>query len=104
MASAKTELPRQPHQQITATVKYSNHQKFLKHNQAPQPGSLPPQYRLLKQLILHQVPYTLHLISPRFIALHHPNLQNILVRAQQILTDDQFVDVTLALDSSIPSH
>ena len=35
--------------------------------------------------------------SPRFIAKRHPTLQNILVRSQVTLTDNQLIDMTLTM-------
>ena len=73
-----------------ATVKYSNRSTYLQRMQPqghtctpPLYKSLPPpQYNLLKQLVLQEYG-TLHFMSPRFIALKHPTLQSVLVRSRQ---------------------
>ena len=93
-----------------ATVKYSNRNTYLqrmqpqRHTRTPPLYKLlpPPQYNLLKQLVLQEYG-TLHFMSPRFIALKHPTLQNVLVRSQQRFSDTQFVDVVLSLGSAIPT-
>jgi len=59
----------------------------------------PPQYRLLKQLVLHDC-HTIRFNTPRFIALRHPTLQNMLVRSHQSFTNDQLVDVILTLNTT----
>ena len=96
---------------MTAIVKYNNRQKYLQRRRPRQhiktpplhKGIPPPQYRLLKQLVLHDYA-TLHFSSPRFIALRHPTLQNELVRAQLKLTDDQLIDAALSLDTTTPTR
>ena len=107
----KRQYPTSLIDKITATVKYNNRQKYLQNKklkkQAPSPPLYkyipPPQYKLLKQIVLHS--YTqLHFTTPRFIALRHPNLQNQLVRARQILTDEHFIDTSLCLDPPHVSH
>ena len=84
-----------------ATVKYGDRQKYLQTRQSNQhttnPPPLyihtpPPQYRLLKQLVLQDY-HTIHFNTPRFITLRHPTLQNMLVRSHQSFTNDQLVDV-----------
>ena len=93
-----------------AIQKYHNRQKYLQQNQPRQPAPAPPLYKylppprysLLKQLILQEYA-TLHFMSPRFIALRHPTLGNKLVRSHLTLTDNQLVDVTLALGAKNPT-
>ena len=88
-----------------AIQKYYNRQNYLQQNRPRQPAPAPPlykylpppQYSLLKQLILQ------HFMSPRFIALRHPTLGNKLVRSHLTLTDNQLVDVTLALGTKHPT-
>ena len=94
---------------LTAIVKYSDRKHYLQQKQPQQTRTPPlykytppPQYRLLKQLVLHDY-NSLHFTSPRFIALRHPTLHNKLVRSRIDLTDDQLVDVCLFLDSTSPS-
>ena len=92
------------------TVQYNKRQQYLKTFQPLQATCFPPlfksvpppQYNLLKKLILQD--YTkLHFTSPRFITLRHPTLQNILVRAKLNPTDEQFMDITLYLDNTTPT-
>ena len=91
----------------TNLVKYQKRQQYLSQAQHPRPTcsppifkSLPPsQFIHLKQLILQDYA-KLRFTTPRFIALKHPTLQNILVRAKVIPTDDQFLDTTLHLSVS----
>ena len=70
---------------ITAKVKYSNRQKYLQNKKLKKQTLSPPlykylpppQYRILKQIVLYtQLCTTLHFTTPRFIVLYHPNLQN----------------------------
>ena len=106
----KRNYPKSFIDKATATVNYNDRHKHLQRKQAQQPTVTPPlykflpppQYKLLKQLVLQN--YTkLHFTSPRFISLRHPTLQNMLVRAQLTLTADQFVDVSMALDTITPT-
>ena len=84
----KRNYPKEFINKVTTTVQYSNRQKFLQSRQIQQPRTStplykclpPPQYRLLKQLVLQDY-NTLHFTSPRFITLRHQTLQNTLVRA-----------------------
>ena len=94
-----------------ATVKYHNRHKYLqKHTPHPITCSPPlfkclppPQYKLLKQIILQEYSQ-LKFVSPRFISLRHPTLQNTLVRAQLTPTDEQLIDITLTLNTSPTTH
>ena len=88
-----------------ASVKYSNRPRYLQccqpKLQAPTPPVYkilpPPQYSLLKKIVLHEY-RNLHFMSPRFIALKHSTLHNKLVRSHIELTDDQLIDVSLLLN------
>ena len=103
----KRNYPKEFTNKVTPTIQYSHRQKFLQSRQIQQPRTSPPlykclpppQFRLLKQLVLQDY-RTLHFTSPRFIALQHQTLQNTLVRTRQLLTATQFIDVTLTLDTS----
>ena len=96
---------------VFATVKYHNRHKYLqKHTPRPITCSPPlfkclppPQYKLLKQIILQEYSQ-LKFVSPRFISLRHPTLQNTLVRAQLTPTDEQLIDITLTLNTSPTTH
>ena len=91
----------------TCTIKYDRRQHYLKHGQRPQPTSSPPifktvpppQFHRLKQLILEDY-NKLRFITPRIIAMRHPTLSNILVRAKLTPTDDQFLDMLLHLNNT----
>ena len=93
-------------EKITRIVKYEDRHRYLKMNQKTRPYTPkpplyklvpPPQYTLLKQLILQDYSM-LSFMFPRFIPLRQPTLQNRLVRSRIKLTDSQFVDLTLTLD------
>ena len=92
---------------MIATVKYSDRQQYLQNRQPKQPTMTPPlyihtpppQYRLLKQLVLHDY-HTVRFKTPRFITLRHPILQSMLVRSHQSFTNDQLVDVILTLNTT----
>ena len=96
---------------IFHSVKYENRYKYLLHHQQPQPTCSPPifkcipppHYKLLKQTILHDY-QQLNFISPRFIAQRHPTLQSCLVRAKLRPTDEQYIDVALALQTFTTEH
>ena len=93
------------------TVKYCNRRKYLTHSLPTQPTCSPPvhkclpppHYKSLKQIILQNYAQ-LKFISPRFIALRHPTLQNTLVRANLIPTDEQFIDITVSLNATAPTE
>ena len=92
---------------MIATVKYSDRQQYFQNGQPIQPTMTPPlyihtpppQYRLLKQLVLHDY-HTVRFKTPRFITLRHPILQSMLVRSHQSFTNDQLVDVILTLNTT----
>ena len=91
-------------------TKYSNRHQYLQHGRRLTPSSSPPifktlpppQFHALKQLVLQDYP-KLKFISPRFAALRHPNLSNMLVRAKFTATDEQFMDISLLLDDMTPT-
>ena len=95
---------------VIKTVKYTR-QTFLQNNTPRQVTCSPPlfkclpppQYKLLKQIVLQDYAQ-LHFISPRFISLRHPTLQHTLVRAHLKPTDEQFVDITLSLNTLPSTH
>ena len=95
---------------IVNTVHYYNRPRYLTQSQPHQPTCFPPlfkslplpQYKLLKQIVLQSYSQ-LHFVSPRFISLRHPTLHNTLVRARVKPTDEQFIDITIALGHSSPS-
>ena len=91
----------------TITIaKYNNRQKYLQlkkpiRQTTPLPLFKcvpPPKYQLLKQIILRDY-HVLHFKSPKFIALRHPTLQNMLVRSAQTLSDEQ---IPITLNSPMP--
>ena len=96
---------------VIKTVKYTQRQTFLQNNTPRQVTCSPPlfkclpppQYKLLKQIVLQDYAQ-LHFISPRFISLRHPTLQHTLVRAHLKPTDEQFVDITLSLNTLPSTH
>ena len=88
-------------------VRYRDRQKYLQTSKKTGPCTKkpplykyvpPPQYKLLKQLVLQNYA-AIQVMSPRFIPLKHPTLQNRLVRSQIKLTDSQLVDLILTLES-----
>ena len=89
---------------VQKTVQYSNRHKYLQKKRMHQPTCFlplfkylpPPQYKALKHIILQNYSQ-IHFISPRFIPLRHPTLNNSLVRAKINPTDEQLIDITLAL-------
>ena len=89
---------------VLHTVNYKNRQRYLLQHQKHQPICIPPlfqcipppQYKLLKQIVLQNYAQ-LHFISPRFIALRHPTLQSLLVRAKFNPTDEQLIDISLSI-------
>ena len=106
----KRDYPPEFVEKTTAIVKYRDRCRYLKqHNRVkihtPKTPLYklvpPPQYTLLKQLVLQDYS-TLRFMCPRFIPLKHPTLQNKLVRSQIRLTDSQFVDLALTLDCTTP--
>ena len=94
---------------IIATVKYSDRQQYLQNGQPIQPTMTPPlyrhtpppQYRLLKQLVLHDY-HMVRFKTPRFITLRHPTLQSMLVRSHKSFINDQLVDVILMILMTLP--
>ena len=91
-------------EKATRTVKYSNRNLFLKRERKLTTSSSPPifktlpppQFHALKTLVLQDY-QKIKFISPRFIALRHPTISNILVRAKVTPTDEQFLDISLML-------
>ena len=96
---------------VIQTVSYTDRPKYLQPHRKHQPTCLPPlfkcipppQYKLLKQIILQNYAQ-LKFISPRFIALRPSTLQNQLVRAKLHPTDDQPIDISLALQDPIQNN
>ncbi len=104
----KRQYPLQLVDKWTAIVKFHHRQHYLQSSQPSRPiisppifkCMPPPQYKLLKQIVLHQyTPIQGHLPAPRFIALRHRTLHNELVRAICIPTDEQLIDIALILAS-----
>ena len=95
---------------VTASVQYKDRQKYLKQTKPqlflPKPPVYkciaPPQFHQLKQLVIQEYS-TIHFLSPRFIPLRSPTLQNKLIRAKIQISDDQLVDLILALDPNTTS-
>ena len=93
------------------SITYSHRHKYLQCNQSPPPTCIPPlfkcipppQYKLLKQIILQDYAQ-LQFISPRFVTLRHPTLLICLVRARLNPTDNQFIDITLTLQAPSTEH
>ena len=105
----KRDYPPEFVEKTTAIVKYKDRRRYLKpHNRVnihiPKTSVYklvpPPQYTLLKQLVLKDYS-TLRFMCPRFIPLKHPTLQNKLVQSQIRLADSQFV-LALTLDCTTP--
>ena len=96
---------------VLHTVNYKNRQRYLLRHQKHQPTCIPPllkcipppQYKLLKQIVLQNYAQ-LHFISPRFIALRHPALQSLLVRAKFKPTDEQLIDISLSIETPTNTH
>ena len=96
---------------VIHTVNYSDRQKYIQKHQKHQPTCSPPllkcipppQYQLLKKIILKDYAQ-LKFISPRFIALRPHTLQSILVRAKLTPTDEQHIDISLALEAPTMQH
>ena len=91
-----------------ANVKHGDREKYLQtrqsnqHTTTPPPLYIhtpPPQYRLLKQLVLQDY-HTIYFKPPRFITFHHPTLQNMLVCSHQSFINDQLIDVILTLNTT----
>ena len=95
---------------VTTTHQYADRQKYLKQNKPQQLQPKPPVYKCvaspqfhqLKQLVLQEY-RTIHFLSPRFVPLRPPTLQNKLIRAKLQLSDDQLVDLILTLEPTTPS-
>lgn len=106
--------PRKFVEKMAATVSYEDRTLLLKQSQPSPPKCYPPlykcppppQYRLLKQVILQNF----HLLqtrlpTPRFIPLKYPTLANILVRTKLSPTDEQLIDIYTTLsDQTTSSH
>ena len=100
-----------PIEKAINTVDYNNRQKYLNLQQVHQPTCSPPlfksvsfpKYKLLKEIVLKNY-NELRFVSPRFITLRHPTIGSTLIRAQFKPTDDQFVDISLALQNSTPTN
>ena len=100
-------------EKTTATIMFKNRSKYLQ-TKKPRQHTIspplykylpPPQYTQLKHIVMQEYTTKLHFTSPRFVTLRHPTLYNQLVRAHITLTDEQLVDVTLAVDrSNINEH
>ena len=99
-------------QKATCLVKYSHRHRYLRHGEKPISTTSPPvykalpppQFKVLKHLVLQDYP-KLQFLSPRFIALRHPTVSNILVRTKLTATDEQFVDMSILFaDKSATSH
>ena len=96
---------------VLHTVNYKNRQRYLLRHQKHQPTCIPPlfkcipppQYKLLKQIVLQNYAQ-LHFISPRFIALRHPTLQSLLVRAKFNPTVEQLMDISLCIETPTNTH
>ena len=96
---------------VFETVNYTNRQRYLHRYQKHQPTCVPPlfkclpppHYKLLKQFVLQDYAQ-LHFISPRFIALRHPTLQSMLVRAKLNPTDEQLIDISLTIEPPSDAH
>ena len=96
---------------VIHTVNYSDRQKYIQKHQKHQPTCSPPllkcipppQYQLLKKIILKDYAQ-LKFISPQFIALRPHTLQSILVRAKLTPTDEQHIDISLALEAPTMQH
>ena len=96
---------------VFKSVNYDHRQRYLHRHQHLQPTCSPPlfkcvpppQYMLLKQVVLQDYAQ-LNFISPRFITLRPTTLQRMLVKAKLKPTDDQIIDISLALESPTTEH
>ena len=96
------DYPRRFVEKIAATVSYKDRAQLLKQAQPIPPKCYPPlykcppppQYKLLKQIVLKNF-YLLQtrLSAPRFIPLRYPTLGNTLVRTRLSPSDEQLVDI-----------
>ena len=106
----KRGYPRALIEKTSCIAKYSNRHQYLKQENKFTPSSSPPifkalpppQFSTLKKLVLQDYP-KIRFISPRFVALKHPTIRNILVRAKVNATDEQFLDISLLLGDTAPT-
>ena len=102
------DYPRRFIEKIAATVSYKDRAQLLKQAQPTPPKCYPPlykcppppQYKLLKQIVLKNF----HLLqtrlsAPRFIPLRYPTLGNTLVRTRLSPSDEQLVDIYTSLSN-----
>ena len=90
------------------TVSYQDRAQLLQQSRPPQPKYYPPlykcppppQYKLLKQIVLENYhPLQKVLPAPCFIPLRHTTLSNELVRTQLSPTNEQLIDIHIALSN-----
>ena len=91
----------------TATVPYEARAQLLNLSKPPPPKFyppvyrclLPPQYKLLKFLVLENYSCLQNMVpSPRFVTLRHKTLKNELVQSKISPTDDQMIDIYLSIN------
>lgn len=96
-----------------ATVSFKSRQLLINPRHLPLQHCYPPLYKclppanfkLLKELVLKDFNLlTKFLPLPRFIALRHPTLYNLLVRTKLRPTDDQTLDIYTQLSSQLQTH
>ena len=95
-----------------ATVSYEARSQFL-YTSAPPPPKfnppifkclLPPQFKVLKLIVLKDYNCLQNIVpAPRFVPLKHATLRNELVRAKLSPTQDQMIDIHIALDNQVTS-
>ena len=95
-----------------AQVSYKNRNRYLQSQCTPPPKfypplykyTPPPQYQTLKEIVLQSYgPLQRIVTAPRFISLRHRTLRHEFVRSKLTTTDEQFVDICLAIEDNATS-